>query len=99
MPTPTSLIRATAGLGLAALVALGGCGVRKEIVYTYTKANVSQTQLLDDKAALKETDGVLRVITHLDEKGTARIEFHVKEKHEDPAVRKILDLGYQQVRN
>lgn len=99
MPIRPTFLTATAALGLTALVALAGCGTRKEIAYTYTKANVTETMLLDDKAVLKKTAGVVRVIGHLDDKGTARIELHMKEKGEDSAVRQILDLGYRQVRN
>lgn len=100
MPTPTPLvIRATAALGIAALVAFTGCGTRKEIAYTYTKANVTETMLLEDKAVLKQTDGVVKVIGHLDDRNTARIELIMKAKGEEPAVKKILELGYQQVRN
>ena len=100
MPTTTPLvIRATAALGIAALVTLAGCGMRKEIVYTYTKANVTEITLLEDKAALKKTEGVVKVIGHLDDRNTARIELFMKAKGEEPAVRKILALGYQQVRN
>ena len=93
------ILRATTALGLVALVALAGCGTRKEIAYTYTKANVTEVMLLEDKAALKQTDGVVKVIGHLDDRNTARIELHMKAKGEEPAVRKILELGYQQVRN
>lgn len=98
MPTITTLIRTTA-LGLTALVALTSCGTRKEIAYTYTKANVTETQLLEDKAVLKRTAGVVKVLGHLDDKNIARIELIMKEKGEEPAVRQILDLGYTQVRN
>ena len=100
MTTRTPLIlRATTALGLAALVALAGCGARKEITYTYTKANVNEIMLLEDKAVLKRTDGVVKVIGHLDDRNTARIELIMKAKGEEPAVRQILALGYQQVRN
>lgn len=98
MTTRTAFLR-TAALSLTALVALAGCGTRKEIAYTYTKANVTEVQLLEDKALLKRTDGVVKVIGHLDDKNTARIELFMKEKDEEPAVRQILDLGYKQVRN
>jgi hypothetical protein len=98
MPTRATIAR-TAILGLATLVALAGCGTRKELARTYTKDNVSPQQLLEDKALLKRTDGVVKVITHLDDRNTARIELYMKEKGEEPAVRQILDLGYQQVRN
>lgn len=98
MPTPR-FITTAATLGIAALVTLAGCGTRKEITYTYTKANVTETMLLEDKAALKQTDGVVKVIGHLDDRNTARIELIMKAKGEEPAVKKILELGYQQVRN
>ena len=45
MTTRTAFLR-TAALSLTALVALAGCGTRKEIAYTYTKANVTEVLLL-----------------------------------------------------
>lgn len=98
MTTRTAFVR-TAALALTALVALAGCATRKEVAYTYTKTNVTQAQLLADEGLLKRTDGVVKVITHLDDKNTARIELYIKEKAKEAGVRQILDLGYQQVRN
>ena len=93
-------LRTALPLVLCSLAGLVGCGARPLTEsYTYVKEHVSQSQLLDDERTLKRTKGVKQVISHLDDKDTARIELIVDEKHKAPGVQQIQDLGYLQVRN
>jgi hypothetical protein len=93
-------LRTASPLLLCCLAALVGCGSRALTEsFTYVKEHVSQSQLLDDERTLRHAKGVKQVITHLDDKDTARIELIVDQKHKEDGLHQIQDLGYIQVRN
>lgn len=82
-----------------ALVALVACGEPRKITHTYTKPNMSQQALLDDEQQLKKTDGVLQVMSKIDDKNTVRLDVILDADDKAGGIRYLLDQGYSEVRN
>ncbi len=97
MVTPSSrpFIAAAA---LVAMALVAGCASRA-VAYTMTKADVSQSQLIQDEQVLRETSGVQKVITRHDSANGVTIELYLDEGHTVKGLQTATDLGYQQVRN
>lgn len=93
-------LSAACATALVLALSIVGCGGRErpQLEYTYQKPGVTQQQLLDDERALKQTSGVVRVLTKLDGKGHAEIELYLDERNKVPGLERAQELGYQQVR-
>jgi hypothetical protein len=87
---------------VAVFVALAGCGKRPEkpqLEYTYQKPGMTQQQLLEDERVLRQTSGVVKVFTKIDDHGHAVVELFVDERNKVPGLERAQELGYQQIHN
>ncbi len=100
MRLPTfRLVPVTFFAGSALLSVLAGCGAARTVSYTYTKPNAAEAALVRDEQDLRHTSGVENVITRIDSSNTATIVLYLNEDDLQPGQQKILELGYQRVRN
>lgn len=88
-----------AGLCAASsLLLLAGCASRN-VEYTLTKADVTQSQLIQDEKVLRDTSGVEKVITRHDSANGVTLELYLEEDNTTKGLQAATDLGYQRVRN
>ncbi len=88
-----------AGLCAASsLLLLAGCASRS-MQYTLTKADVTQSQLIQDEKVLRDTSGVQKVIPHHDSGNGVTLELYLEEDNTTKGLQAATDLGYRQVRN
>jgi hypothetical protein len=82
---------------LSVSLALIGCRTRggeQHHSYSYHKADVSQTQLLQDEADLRRVSGVFRVTPTHHQDGSATIEVEVDERAHIAIQQRLSDMGY-----
>lgn len=84
--------------GLSLMLVLAACASR-QVEYTLTKSNVSQSQRIQDEKLLRETGGVRQVQTVQDANNAVRMVLFLDEKNAIKGLQTATDLGYQQVRN
>jgi len=82
-------------LALAGLF-LVACGVRKDLAFTYHKADISESQLIADQQTLRNTPGVQRVHGRLGDQNRATIEVGVKEGYDLLIQEKLIGMGWSQ---
>lgn len=80
----------------AVAVLLVACGVRKDLAFTYHKADVSEAQLIADQQTLRNTPGVQRVHGRLGDQNRATIEVGVKEGYDLLIQEKLIGMGWNQ---
>ena len=83
---------------LAAVASLSACASRS-LQYTLTKADVSQSQFIQDQKVLRDTSGVDKVIPRHDSQNGATIELYLTEGNTEKGLQTATDLGYHLVRN
>jgi hypothetical protein len=81
-----------------AIASLTACASRS-IQYTMTKADVSQSQFIQDQKLLRDTSGVDKVIPRHDSQNGATIELYLEEGSTEKGLQTATDLGYRLVRN
>ena len=97
MRTKSLSLLALAG-GLSLMSVLAACASR-QVQYTLTKSNVSQSQRIQDEKLLRETGGVRQVQTVQDANNAVRMVLFLDETNATKGLQTATDLGYQQVRN
>ncbi len=75
---------------------LVACGVRKDLAFTYHKADISEAQLIADQQTLRNTPGVQRVHGRLGDQNRATIEVGVKEGYDLLIQEKLIGMGWNQ---
>lgn len=87
-------------LALAACaLALAACGgPPRTIALIYTKAEVTDVQAAEDKAALKSLPGVHNVVLNHQRDGTARVQVYVLDGKEASVMPKVEEMGYTRER-
>ena len=84
--------------GLSVMSVLVACASR-QVQYTLTKSNVSQSQRIQDEKLLRQTGGVRQVQTVQDANNAVRMVLFLDETNATKGLQTATDLGYQQVRN
>lgn len=84
---------------VALSLVLGACGEPRRLSYTFTKPNMTEQALLDDKQQLRGTKGVLDVTGKIDDMNRVFLEVVLDGEKEEPGTRYLLDQGYSRVRN
>lgn len=84
---------------VALSLVLVACSEPRRLGYTFTKPNMTDQALLDDKVQLKGTEGVLDVTGKIDDMNRAFIEVVLDGDNEERGMRYLLDHGYTKVRN
>jgi hypothetical protein len=94
-------VRAALASATAALVAVGliACGQIRTMRMTYIKKDSSEARMMEDQETLKRTKGVENVIAHIDADNTINLQLFVDEDDSAIGRKKVLELGYQQIRN
>jgi hypothetical protein len=86
-----------APLFFLAIIALApvGCGRDEENqAFSFHKASVTQTQLLDDEEKVRKLPGVIRVIPIHHQDGSATLSVEVDDAHHIDIQRKMSAMGY-----
>lgn len=86
-------------LALAGGLSLLAACASRQVQYTLTKSNVSQSQRIQDEKLLRETGGVRQVQTVQDANNAVRMVLFLDETNATKGLQTATDLGYQQVRN
>lgn len=81
---------------LAVALVLVACGVRKDLAFTFHKADISEAQLIADQQTLRNTPGVQRVHGQLGHQNRATIEVGVKEGYDLLIQEKLIGMGWNQ---
>ena len=84
--------------GLSLMSLLAACASR-EVQYTLTKNDVTQSQLIQDEKLLRGTGGVRQVQTVHEMNNSVRMVLFLDESNATKGLQRATDLGYQQVRN
>lgn len=93
---PLLLLALAGGLSLTSM--LTACASR-QVQYTLTKSNVTQSQRIQDEKLLRGTGGVRQVQTVHDANNSVRMVLFLEETNAPNGLQTATDLGYQQVRN
>ncbi len=84
--------------GLSLMMSLVACASR-QVQYTLTKNDVTQSQLIQDQKLLRETGGVRQVQAVHEANNAVRMVLFLDETNATKGLQTATDLGYQQVRN
>jgi hypothetical protein len=84
---------------VALSLVLSSCGEPRRLTYTFSKPNMTEQALLDDKQQLKGTKGVLDVMGKIDDMNRVFLEVTLDGDKEEAGTRYLLDHGYSKVRN
>jgi|GEM_PF-4570235 len=77
-------------------LALIACGVRKDLAFTFHRADTSEAQMIADQQTMRNTPGVQRVHGQMGEQGRATIEVGVKEGYDLLIQEKLIGMGWTQ---
>ena len=95
---PLSITLPLLALAGGLVLSLAACAAR-QVQYTLTKNDVTQSQLIQDQKLLRETGGVRQVQTVHEANNTVRMVLFLDETNATKGLQTATDLGYQQVRN
>jgi len=78
-----------------ALLFAGACSERRIVQDIYLKQNMTDAQLRHDLEEIRDTSGVVQVISELDSSGRALLKVQFKSKNPYPGQEKLEGLGYR----